>query len=104
MEKELAFKTPSIVTYVYEGYMLGIMQANGDKYKEWMLSNYIQLNCHDNFVKEGELFLAFYDDIAIKSPFLKTKCISNVVQATTCPSPDATAAPINPHEKTLTKK
>ena len=76
MEKELAFKTPSIVTYVYEGYMLGIMQANGDKYKEWMLSNYIQLNCHDNFVKEGELFLAFYDDIAIKSPFLKTEKIS----------------------------
>lgn len=76
MEKKLVLKKPMIITYVYEGYMLGIMEANGDAYKEWMLSNYIQLNCHENIMSHKELFLAFYSEVAIKSPFLKSQKIS----------------------------
>lgn len=71
MEKKLDFKLADVSTFVYEGYPLGIMSIHGDKYKEWMLSNYIQLNCHENIVEEKCVFLAFYGDIAINAPFIK---------------------------------
>ncbi|WP_407384150.1 hypothetical protein [Ruminococcus sp.] len=73
---ELKWKKPSIMTYVYESYMLGIMEAYGDDYKEWMLSNYIQLNCHDNIYKDRDVFLAFYGDVGIYSPYLKVQKLS----------------------------
>lgn len=71
MEKELNMATPEIATFVYEGYMLGIMQANGDAYREWMYSNYVQLNCHDDIITDKEVFVAFYGDVAINAPFFK---------------------------------
>ena len=76
MKKRLKFSVPDIQTYVYELYPLGIMDANGDEYKEWMLSNYVQLNSHDDIITEKEVFLAFYDDVGMKSPFLKTQHFS----------------------------
>lgn len=71
MEKRLEFKLADVSTYVYEGYPVAIMSLHGDKHKEWMLSNYIQLNCRKNIIEDKYLFLAFYDDIAINSPFIK---------------------------------
>ncbi|MGL5574717.1 MAG: hypothetical protein ACRDCW_04085 [Sarcina sp.] len=71
MRKKLKLTSSDIATYVYESYPLGIMKANGEEYKEWMLSNYIQLNSHDDIIGNKEVFLAFYDDVGIKSPFLK---------------------------------
>jgi len=65
MKKRLKFSVPDIQTYVYELYPLGIMDANGDEYKEWMLSNYVQLNSHDDIITEKEVFLAFYDDVGM---------------------------------------
>ena len=73
MEKELDFVEPEVMTYDYELYPLGIMKAHGERYKEWMLSNYIQLNCHENIARDKEVFLAFYDDSGMKSPFLKVE-------------------------------
>lgn len=71
MMKELEMATPDVSTYVYEGYPLGIMKAHGEAYKEWLFSNYIQLNCHDDIIRNKEVFLAFYGDRAMHSPFLK---------------------------------
>lgn len=71
MERKLDFKLADISTYVYEGYPLGIMKTHGEKYREWMLSNYVQLNCHKNIIKEKCVFLAFYGDVGIYSPFIK---------------------------------
>ncbi|MCR4678151.1 MAG: hypothetical protein K5679_05270 [Lachnospiraceae bacterium] len=73
---ELKWKPSSIKTYVYESYMLGIMEANGNAYKEWMLSNYIQLNCHDDIYKDRDVFFAFYGDVAIYSPYIKAQRLS----------------------------
>lgn len=56
--------------------MLGIMEANGNDYKEWMLSNYIQLNCHDDIYRDRDVFFAFYGDIGIYSPYLKVQKLS----------------------------
>lgn len=73
---ELKWKQSSITTYVYESYMLGIMEANGNDYKEWMLSNYIQLNCHDDIYSDRDVFFAFYGDIGLYSPYLKVQKLS----------------------------
>lgn len=73
MIKELPFEEPEIITFVYEAYPLGIMKANGVDYKEWLYSNFIQLNCHDDIIKNQEVFNAFYGEIGINSPFLSVQ-------------------------------
>ena len=69
--KILPLGTPLVETYNYEAYPLAISSAHGNGYLPWLYNNYIQLNCHDDIVKDKELFLAFYDDQAINSPFIK---------------------------------
>ncbi|WP_026505053.1 hypothetical protein [Butyrivibrio sp. NC3005] len=73
MIKELPFVEPEIITFVYEAYPLGIMKANGIDYKKWLYSNYIQINCHDDIVKEKEVFNVFYGEVGINAPYLNVQ-------------------------------
>lgn len=59
-----------VKTYNFEAFPMSILGANGNEYYEWLYSNYIQLNCHKDIKKTGDIFLAFYDNQALKSPYL----------------------------------
>lgn len=69
-EKILPLKEAKVVTYNFEAFPMSILEANGDEYYEWLYTNYIQLNSHNDIKKSGDLFLAFYDNQALKSPYL----------------------------------
>lgn len=69
-EKILPLKEAKVVTYNFEAFPMSILEANGDEYYEWLYTNYIQLNSHNDIKKSGNLFLAFYDSRALKSPYL----------------------------------
>lgn len=72
-KKRLLLGEPIVVTYNYEAFPLSILAAYGENYLKWIYCNYIQLNAHRNIKKYGDVFLAFYDNQGIKSPFLKTQ-------------------------------
>lgn len=70
MKKKLPIAEPIIKTYNYEAFPMAVLGAHSEQCKEWLLSNYIQMNCHKNILKEKDVFLAFYDNQALKSPYI----------------------------------
>lgn len=70
-KKKLKLGRPYTQTYLYEAYPLSILEANGNDYLPWLLSNYIQVDCFKDVKKD--LFLVFHGPLGNGCPYLKVQ-------------------------------
>lgn len=77
-KKKLPVSEPLTSTWLYDAYPLSILAANGNKYLEWFLSNFIQLNANRDITiaKRHNVFLKFDGAVTNNAAYLNKQLIS----------------------------
>lgn len=75
MEKILKIGESVIRCYNYDAFPLMILEGNNCDYKQWLLSNYIQINCNNDILSLPDLFIMFHGPTEYECPYIKTQRI-----------------------------
>lgn len=77
-KKKLPVSEPLTNTWLYDAFPLSILAANGNKYLEWFLSNFIQVNANRDITiaERHNVFLKFDGAVTNNAAYLNKQLIS----------------------------